>query len=670
MPSMRATLRRLRDRYAEWVEPRADGLPRVRVLLAFPILLAVIGAVLVGLAINGTSSGVWYQELESGRDPDLLLGTPQPIRTDEWNVQTVWAIAQAEQGLPVVNESFPGGMDATIPQDLPRADWSVAFRPHLLGFLAFDVDHAVALKWWLPALGLLAAASCFVVTVLPRRPVLSAALAVSFYLSPLLHWWFLQTTLWPVAWGFATVTAVIWCLRARTRVAPLVWAMVLAYLTVVMAMGIYVPFIVPVVLVSALVCLGAVVESVRGGMRVRGLAARLWPVLAAGVVGSAVVVAWLVEKRDTVEAFLGTAYPGERLSPTGQGGLFGISALGSSSFAMSLRAGGWLGMNPPEASTFFLVGAFLTPVVVWVLVRSRRDRRAVPWMLVGAVASLLVILAFIFVPGWDALAHVLFLDRSTDNRLRLGLGFASFLITVLLIPLLEKDRRPGRVLAAVAAAAFLVTQGLIAWYAESLDPGALDTARFWVPIALVSAAVIYLFARAQPIPAVAGLLAIGLLTAATVNPWYRGVVDLRETAASQAVQAIDDREDETTWVGVGGRLTTATLLESGVEGFNGFQGAPSEEMWELIDPDGVYELQWNRLAGVSWTFGDGEPTVSNPAADQILVTFDACSDFAQEHVDFVLADIRVTSGADCLREVDEFEIVDGTLAVYQVVPAA
>jgi hypothetical protein len=289
-------------------------------------------------------------------------------------------------------------------------------------------------------------------------------------------------------------------------------------------------------------------------------------------------------------------------------------------------------------------------------------------MLIGAGASVLVILAFIFVPGWDLVAHALFLDRTIPNRLRLGLGFASFLMTVLLIPLLSRDRRPGRVVAASGAALFLASQLLIAWYAESLAPGALGTARHWVPIALASAAVVYLFARALPVPAVVGLLAIGMLTAANVNPWYRGVLDLRETDASQAIRELDDENPDATWVGVGSRLTTALLLESGVEGFNGFQGAPSEEMWDLIDPDAEYEFQWNRLAGVSWAFGDGEPVVGNPAPDQILVTLDACSDFAQENVDFVLADAAATSGNACLAEVEDFELALGELTVYEVVP--
>ncbi|RZS67912.1 hypothetical protein EV187_0334 [Agromyces ramosus] len=658
-----------RARFDRWVEPRPDGLPAIRVLVALPLLLAVVGAILVGLSVNGSSSGAFYPELHEGRDPDLIAGAPQLIRTDEWNVQTVWAIAQAEQGLPVENETFPGGMDATIPQDLPRADWSVAFRPHLLGFLVWDVDHAIALKWWLPGLALVAAAYCFAVTILPRRPLLAAAISLGFFLSPFFQWWFLQTTLWPVVWGFVLLTTLVWCLRSATKVVPIVWAGILAYLTVVMAMGIYVPFIVPIVLVCALAAVGAVVDATRGGTRFGRLALRLSPVLVAGVLGSAVTVLWLSEKRETVEAFLGTAYPGERLFPTGRGDLVEVAATLSSSFALALKSGGWLGTNASEASTFFFVGIFLLPVVVWLLVRSRRTM-AFPWMLVGASASTVVILAFIFIPGWDAVAHLLFLDRTMPNRLRIGLGFASLVITVILIRELSRDRRPGRVFAGVLAFAFLASQGAIAIALRVTAPGAIDPARYWWLLALVSAAAIYLLARSRAVLGVAAFLLVGVISSATVNPLYRGVLDLRETDASAAVQALDEQADGATWVGMGGRLPTALLLESGVEAFNGFQGAPSESMWGLVDPTGKYEFEWNRLAGVGWTPGTGEPQISNPAPDQIVATFDACSEFAQEHVDFVLVDESVDVESDCLVPVDEFDLAaDGELRILEVIPA-
>lgn len=657
-----------RDRVDRWVTPRPDGLPAIRVLVALPLLLAVVGAILVGLSVNGSSSGVFYAELHEGTDPDLIAGTPQAVRGDEWAVQTVWAIAQAEQGLPVENQTFPGGMDATIPQDLPRADWSVAFRPHLLGFLAWGADHAIALKWWLPGLALIASVYCFAVTILPKRPFLAAGIAGGFFLSPFFQWWFLQTTLWPVVWGFALLTTVVWCLRASTRVAPFVWSAILAYLTVVMAMGIYVPFIVPIVLVCALAVLGAVIDARRDGIGYGGVALRIAPVLVAGGIGSAVTLAWLIEKSATVEAFLGTAYPGERLFATGQGTGVDFASILSSSFALSLKAGGWIGLNSSEASTFFYAGALLIPVVAWLLVRWRRSL-AFPWMLVGASASVLVIAAFIFIPGWDALAHLLFLDRSLPGRLRLGIGFASIVIMVILIRELTHDRRPGRLFAGLIAALYLASQAAIAIAVWIESPGALGAARFWWILAPLSAAVIYLIARARPAAAVAIFVVIGVITGGTVNPVYRGVLDLRETDASAAVRELDERADGATWVGVGGRLTGALLLESGVEAFNGFQGAPSDEMWRLVDPAGAYEFEWNRLAGIGWTPAAGEPQVSNPAPDQILVTFDACSAFAQRNVDFVLADETVGVESACLVPIDEFHLADdGELHILEVVP--
>jgi hypothetical protein len=120
-------------------------------------------------------------------------------------------------------------------------------------------------------------------------------------------------------------------------------------------------------------------------------------------------------------------------------------------------------------------------------------------------------------------------------------------------------------------------------------------------------------------------------------------------------------------VGIGGTLPSALLLESGVEAYNGTQGAPSEVMWESVDPDGKYETEWNRIGTIIWVQSPGEPQIVNPAADVIQVTFDACSDFAQENVRHVLAEQPVTS-SPCLSEVGSYELPHSTLAIYDVVP--
>lgn len=654
-------------RYNAFVTPREDGLPRLRLLLAVPALLVVVGAVLVGLGLNGSSSGALFDELHDGRDPSLLMGEPQNIRSDEWNVGTVWTIAQVQQGLPTRTATFPGGMDAALPYDLPTTDWSVAFRPHLLGYLFLDVDRGTAVRWWSMGFALLAAAYGLVITVLPRRPVVATALSVAFFLSPFFQWWYQSSTLWPVTWALVVVTAVIWSVRGASRRWPWIWAPVVAYVTAVMAMGIYAPFIIPVVVVTLFFGLGYVAERWRSGQALADVLVRLLPVFAGGLGGAAITAVWLVARQETVAVFLGTVYPGERRTATGSGGPLSFARALGSSFSDSLKnADGFMGLNSSEASSFFLVGAFLLPVIGWVVWRAHRGGTPVPWALVGVAVVILVFAAYSLVPGWDPVARLLLLDQTTAERSKIGVGLASFLAQVLLAR--ELERLPSgatRRLALATASVFLVVQVAIGGSLLFV----LGAARGWsgAPLwplwAVVTAASIYLFARRRLAAGALALLVVSTAAALGVNPLYVGVLDLRETPASRAIVATDAAAPGT-WLALGGPLAAATVIESGVEAYNGTQGAPSSFMWGQIDAEHRFEQQWNRIGGVSWYEAPGEPVVSNPAPDKILVSFDACSAFAQARVDYVVSSERMES--TCLTRTGSFETPDSPLVTYRI----
>src|SRR5690606_22867703 len=112
----------------------------------------------------------------------------------------------------------------------------------------------------------------------------------------------------------------------------------------------------------------------------------------------------------------------------------------SSPFAEALKRNqGLLGTNASEASMFFLAGAFLIPIAIWLAVHRRRRGQAQPVELLGVVAAVVVIVAFVFIPGWDAIAHLLYLDRVPIDRMRIGLGVASFAIIPLLMSELERE---------------------------------------------------------------------------------------------------------------------------------------------------------------------------------------------------------------------------------------
>lgn len=663
---------RIRDWYRTVVKPAPDGLPNARVIFVPLLILAAVLVGLVSLGITGSSTGVLQPSFEVGHDPNLLANTPKAIRSDEWYVQTSWTISQVQQGLPIDNQAFPGGMDATVQHDLPTWDWSMVFRPHLLGFWFLPLDNAMALKWWLPGFALIAAVYLFAVLLLPRRPIAAAMFAVAFFCSPFFQWWYLSITFYPVAWALLVMAATVWMLRRPRGPGRWVFAALAGYFTVTVGTGIYVPFIVPAVYVALGFVAGATLTrqtspSQRLAARVRAIV----PLLFGGAAGVAIMALWLLTRWQTIQAFTATVYPGERLTATGSGDrLMQLKALLTGPFQTFVeQAGGQpFDKNSSEASTFLLPGLLLAVPVAWLIIRSVR-RRSADWTLVALVAVGLVFAAFVLVPGWDAVAHLFFLDRTTTIRLRLGWGLLSIVVMVVVASRLDRQsnvvgpRSPTAVLLGAIATA-VVSVVAIAWILMRAHAFVVEHAPVvWVVVGVLLVCVVGLVTLGRVNLAALALLVASLTTSSAINPLYVGVFDLNQTNTSRAMRELAHTEPGR-WLGVGvSLLPTVLLVQSGLPSFNGFQSSPSREMWDLIDP-GLDQKVWNRLANVSWEVGSGPPAARNPEDDQIRLTFDSCNTFAQANVAWVLADEPINQRCVAL----ERSVVDGpsTFWIYRV----
>ncbi|TYL52517.1 DUF7657 domain-containing protein [Agromyces mariniharenae] len=641
-------------------------------MLLWPLaLLAIVLVVFVSLGLTGSSTGVLRPSFDTGADPDLLANQPLPIRSDEWYVQTSWTISQVEQGLPIENRSFPGGMDATVQHDLPSWDWSMVFRPHLLGFWFLPLDQAMALKWWLPGFALIAAVYVLAVTLLPRRPLTAALFGVGFFFAPFFQWWYLSITFFPAVWAALVMAAVIWMLRRPRGPARWVLAAIVAYVTVTVGTGIYVPFIVPAVYVVAAFAIGATLTASTTPLvgvvpRLRALV----PLLIAGAAGALVMVLWLVTRWQTIEVFTGTVYPGERLESTGAGGFDQLKSLLSGPFQRNLELsdGAPFGTNQSEASSFLLPGLFLVIPLVWLFVRSVRERQR-DWLALGLLVVGVVFAAFMLIPGWDAISHLLLLDRTTVGRLRLGWGLLSLIMMLFVLWRVDRRRTTAAarmpwwvVLSAVVPAA--AWTAYIAWSLVRNNAVIATGDYTWILLAIGFVAIVACNAYGWALVTAVLFAAISIASSSSVNPLYRGVFDLNETQTVQTMKEISGDGSER-WVGVGETsLPTVMLVQSGLPSFNGFQSSPSQEMWDAIDPD-LDERVWNRLANVSWGPGDGPPDARNPAPDQIRLTFDSCASFAQENVEWVLADESLDQR--CLEPVTTIDEGPSTFWIYEVV---
>src|SRR5687768_15837290 len=92
----------------------------------FPLIATACLLMLTVFKISGSSIGIYHSYLygDTKSDSNLLYGKPQPIRSDEWLVNTQLTIAQSRDDFNRINENITYGRDMSLNIDVPYKEWS------------------------------------------------------------------------------------------------------------------------------------------------------------------------------------------------------------------------------------------------------------------------------------------------------------------------------------------------------------------------------------------------------------------------------------------------------------------------------------------------------------------------------------------------------------------
>ena len=559
-------------------------------------MLAGTGAVfalLVALGIHGYSLPAWRAVLDGSPAPELLLGTPRGLRTDDWAVVLPLALAQAHHDppFPRVNRDIGLGQDLIL-MDLPIAHPITLFRPATWGFFVSD-DGGIAWMWWSQVLGAFAAWFLALRAVAPGRDALAALGSLALVASPFLQFWSF-TPARHVAWAGLALAAAAGVLRAPTPRRVTSQAVLLTLAACGFALEPYPPFQVPLVLLVLAVTAGLAVELRRAG----GIGLRLAALAAAGAAALLVCLAFWLDAAPAVERMRGTAYPGERVE---RGGWLPVWQLFAHDLGAGLLVSDWGPLvNIAEAAGFWL----LFPLVVAGLVKDRRRDPVAAALL--AVIALLATHACVGLP--TALRDATLLSWVAPQRALVAIGLADLLLLVRWLA--REGLAPGPRFAVGAALAW--GAGLAA-FAVALHRTLPDAALgALLGFAAINAALaVPLLLRRRPAWLLAGLAA--LLASGTLwfNPLVRGgSAYLRENPLSRRILAIDRAAGgETLWVSYGPPHHGNLFRVLGVQALTGVQPLPQLELWRRLDPAGRYERIYNRYAYVT-ARSAGRPGVS------------------------------------------------------------
>ena len=212
----------------------------------FPVILTLLLLVLTAMKINGSSMGI-YQSYFYGtqKDTNIIAGKPEPIRSDEYLVDTQMTLAQSKVDYDQTNRNIGNGENMSLLLDVPYRSWSELFKPHNLVFFILPVEYAFAFKWWLMGYLLLISCYFFVLSLLPGKRLIAASIAISLLFSAFVQWWYQYVTLGPIYYSLFIATAIIHFLRQKVMLNKILFSLIITYLVICFVLVLYPPFQIP-----------------------------------------------------------------------------------------------------------------------------------------------------------------------------------------------------------------------------------------------------------------------------------------------------------------------------------------------------------------------------------------------------------------------------------------
>ncbi len=593
--------------------------PLIR-LLAFPIAVVIGFGALVALNLNGSSTGVlagsWAQANSS-----VVVGKNRPVRSDEYRYATPFQVGNVRAGFPVQPwiGLTPTNFMATT-YNVPNNNWAELLKPSDWGYHLFGPSRGLAWTWWM-ALALPLLTLYWLLFLLTRSPLASAALAVAGTFTPYAAWWTTPSPGLVVGFvaGFAACSLA--AIRAR-RVWPMVALSGAAGLSAAASfLVLYPPWTILGVWITGGLVGGQLLDR-RIGWRRSAVV-----IGTASATAGAVLVPWYLQNRDAIKATADTIYPGQRISQSGEAKLpFLLDAPLNFWFALknvtfTRTPDGIPLSNLSETSSTWLplpIVLIAIGCALWIGWRRKPgqtfetagDQQALEfgrWTVLLTAGTTALILAWAVLPLPSFVGKLTLLSHVSGSRAPMALGLGTILLVAMSYAAARNVRLPKQfwVLWIFAIAA---TGGLTAWSWSQLPTGNLGTVWTAAVSGLVCGLAFALVAIARWRIAGGVILACYCLASwVIVNPLVKGLGPLANDPIVTATQQVLKTDPQAKFVVLGESIkvnalewikVNALVQSSGAQSLSGVTFYPTKSVMESLLPG--QEDIWNNYVIYRW----------------------------------------------------------------------
>lgn len=643
----------------------------------FPAVLTVILIGLTALRISGSSIGI-YHELFYGQqaeDPNLLYGDPQPIRSDEWLVNTQLLLAQEADGYKRINENIGTSRDMSFNIDVPAKDWSAPFKPQNLVFFALPFEYAFAFKWWVLLYLLILGAYFFALRLFPGKRLLAALAALGFGFSPFIFWWYLNGTISPLVYGFFIILIGMRILNGEPirllkkynmKYSYALYALALAYLLVGFGLVLYPPFQIPVAIAVAIFMFGYLLEKYFDKRTKKKAVAKRLAVIAAGcVLAGGIMFAFLKTHSEPLERISNSVYPGKRVVSSGTlDPKFVLTSYLQPQLQRDSRANFYYN-NQSEASNFILIMPLLLLPGFVIIGYDWIKKRRIDWVLVSLQAGSSLLLARVFIPFGDTFYKFLYLQVVPNERVLIGIGFIGFLQMLYIMKRLDDIKLRAwwhKALVLAYSAAWFLGLFWLGLQIRQTYPKFINSVPLIFAGSLVLVLIPTLILFRKKLLAMVLFAGFSLMCIYSINPLYVGLGPIKDSQLSSQIKSVSNEGD--TWATLDHIYFENVAIINDRDSITGVQFYPDPEFWQQVagaEYDHIYNRYAHVLFSISPDLDSTKLYLAQP--DQIWVKLE-CSEFVRNNVDFLLSTVPVDT--QCTNLVNKLSYPAISFYIYRV----
>lgn len=629
----------------------------------FPIIVVVFILALVSFRISGSSIGVYHTYLYGDKkDPHLLYGKPQPVRSDEWLVVTQVTIAQANNGFKENNTNFNGNQDVSVVLDVPYANWSELFKPQNLSFFILPLEYAFAFKWWFLLAMLIIASYYFFLKILQKRVVLAILMSCLISFSPFVFWWYQSATILPFAYGFLIMLVgmsiidhgliKIGKFEFNSRISTILKTVALTYLLVAFALILYPPFQITVMITVFTFLLGYLLNNWPKKTNKRAIVSLFLPFIVALSLAGCICLIFLVTRMDTIHAIAGTVYPGRRDVSSGNHDLSLLLVNYLQPLLQSSLKGGKFILNQSESSSFILLPLFYLIPAVCLLIYRYIKKRHIDWLLLLSLLCGFIFLSHLVLPLPHALTHLLLLHMVPMERVIAGVGFSGSILIAYMISVVlnkktlsNKERTSSLIYLLVYSLGFLLLSCLAGFAIIHQYPEFIQSKKEVILLASILVIAMFLTLTKKAYLGLAMLVVFTIASVFRVNPLYQGLGALTNNPITQAIARNSD--NNTVWAAANDLYLENLPEVVGKKAITGVAGYPNIEFWKQYAGQ-KHEYTYNRYAHIVGS-NSANDSISLVQPDYFVVSVE-CSRKFTESVTRVLTSLPINEECARLRE--------------------